>query len=479
MDYSGIVKYIRNKYDGSFANAKYYTYIGRWQEWYEGFVKDVHSVKISNGLNIRDRKIYRLKMAKRVCEDWASSVLNEDFNIVVNSTNEKSSILVQGSKGNKGVLGTNNFKTQLSDILELTFALGTGAIVLGLDNIGVDEDGNIIDTTKAKIDIKTFSATRIIPISFYNGVIEEAAFISQGVLDNKVIYIVSIHKKEYNEVDKKYYYTIYNDILSDTFEQLNINYKGILPVIKTSSENPLFYILKTNIANNIDIDSPMGISVYSEAEDNLAGCDIVYDACLREVITGQRIVMMNKCLLTTDEEGKPIAPQDVKQTYMQFFGDDASDVNEYIKEFHPSLNTEDLNNELQTQLNILSDKVGLGVGYYRLDQNATVTTATQYIGNKQDQQRNVSKMTNSIIETLEKMIGGILWIGKNILKMNVDDNAKVTINKNDGIVEDDTTKREQDRKDVEMGIMSKAEYRAKWYGETIEEAEKKVVNTAQ
>lgn len=42
----------------------------------------------------------------------------------------------------------------------------------------------------------------------------------------------------------------------------------------------------------------------------------------------------------------------------------------------------------------------------------------------------------------------------------------------DSILVDEETERQQDRQDVAMGVMRLEEYRAKWYGETIEEATK-------
>ena len=48
----------------------------------------------------------------------------------------------------------------------------------------------------------------------------------------------------------------------------------------------------------------------------------------------------------------------------------------------------------------------------------------------------------------------------------------------DSILVDEETERQQDRADVSMGVMSLAEYRAKWYGETEEEAAKKLPQQA-
>lgn len=464
MDYGSIIKFVTNRFSSCYTNSNYYTNIGEWLEWYRGNVKSFHSIKVSNGLTTPTREIYALKMAKRVCEDWASSMLNEDVNIVVNSNNKKSSIFVQGSKGNSGVLGSNNFDVLLSQAIEQMFALGTSALIIDLDNIAVDEQGNVVDGSKATIKLKSVNATRIIPISWSNGVVTEASFVSELVHSGKTYYVVSSHIKEDDG------YVIYNDLIDTNYKTASLNI-NLLPVLRTKSLKPLFYIMKTNIANNIDLDSPMGLSIYANAIDTLKGCDIAYDCCLREVITGQRIVMMNKCLLTTDDSGRPIAPQDVKQTYMQFFGDDAqSDVSEFIKEFHPTLNTDALDKELQNQLNMLSSKVGLGSNYYRFDSSSGVVTATEYVGERNDFMRNAVKISKSIKIALKDLVLGILFVGKNILGANVDDNAKIDITLSDGVVEDDTKEREQDRQDVRDGIMTKAEYRAKWYGETIEEA---------
>lgn len=464
MDYGSIIKFVTNRFSSCYTNSNYYTNIGEWLEWYRGNVKSFHSIKVSNGLTTPTREIYALKMAKRVCEDWASSMLNENVNIVVNSNNKKSSIFVQGSKGNSGVLGSNNFDVLLSQTIEQMFALGTSALIIDLDNIAVDKQGNVVDGSKATIKLKSVNATRIIPISWSNGVVTEASFVSELVHSGKTYYVVSSHIKEDDG------YVIYNDLIDTNYKTASLNI-NLLPVLRTKSLKPLFYIMKTNIANNIDLDSPMGLSIYANAIDTLKGCDVAYDCCLREVITGQRIVMMNKCLLTTDDSGRPIAPQDVKQTYMQFFGDDAqSDVSEFIKEFHPTLNTDALDKELQNQLNMLSSKVGLGSNYYRFDSSSGVVTATEYVGERNDFMRNAVKISKSIKIALKDLVLGILFVGKNILGANVDDNAKIDITLSDGVVEDDTKEREQDRQDVRDGIMTKAEYRAKWYGETIEEA---------
>ena len=67
MDYGSMVKFIRGRLGSCYSNSSYYNEISTWLEWYKGYVPSVHVAKISNGIEIRERKLYRLKMAKRVC----------------------------------------------------------------------------------------------------------------------------------------------------------------------------------------------------------------------------------------------------------------------------------------------------------------------------------------------------------------------------------------------------------------------------
>ena len=135
MDYGSIIKSIRGRFGSCYNLPSYYTKIGEWLDWYKGFVKTFHTIKYSNGLTTPTREMYHLNMAKRSCEDWCSSVLAEDLNITISSSDNRSSVFIQGSKGNGGVLGSNNFKIMLSDNIEKMFALGTSAIAIDLDGM--------------------------------------------------------------------------------------------------------------------------------------------------------------------------------------------------------------------------------------------------------------------------------------------------------------------------------------------------------
>lgn len=465
MDYSRTIKFLHKRFNKGYSNAEYYNSISLWLDWYKGKLSNVHTIKTSNGITTSSREMYRLNMAKRVCEDWTSQLLNKDLKFVINGT-QKSDRFIQGTKGNGGVLGSNDFDNLLSAALEKMFALGTSALVIELSNIVVDYEGNLLASPNAKINIAQKDATCILPISWINGIITEVCFLGNIVIKENTYTILTTHKKEEDG------YVIYTDIMDDKGLAVSLP-DGYVPVIRTHSQRPFFEIFKTNIANNVDLNAPLGISIYANALDVLKACDEIYDATIWDVKSGQRIVFMNKNLLARDESGNAITPQDAKQYYMQFFGDDMvteKGVEQFIKEFAPSLNTDKLDKELQNQLNMLSSKCGLGKDYYKFD-DGSVVTATEYQGERNDFVSNNNKMIKGLLSSLKDLIITILTIGHDVMGLSVDPSAKIDIMYNDGVDVDDTQQREQDRQDVRDGLMTKAEYRAKWYGETLEEAQ--------
>ena len=469
MDYIGLIKTIQDRYNNCYANEDFYiNYLKTWLSLYKGEKQSYHTLRVSNGITQPKREMYRLNMAPRVARDWKSATLNEDIDIVVNSTNNKSSVFLQGTKGNGGVLGDNNFTVLLSSVIEKMYALGTSAIEINIDDVNVDDNGNIKANKDSKIRLKQYNAMQIIPISWHNNIIDEVAFVSTITIRGNKYTTLSVHKKESGT------YVIYNTLLDNNFKEVTIDNINTAKIVRTNSEKPLFVIFKTNIDNNIDLDSPLGISVYADALDNLKGVDTIYDRAIYEIISGQRLVLMNKALLTTDGDGKCIVPQDERQYFMNFLGDDAlADISEFVKDFTPEFRTDALDKELQNQLNMLSFKCGLGTQYYRMDQSGNVT-ATEFLGSRQDFVRNVGIMNKNIVSELKSLFSEILWVGQNLLNRNVNADSKITVSIKDGLITSDKEEKESDRADVAAGLMSKVDYIMKWQGLTEEQAREKI-----
>ena len=145
-----------------------------------------------------------------------------------------------------------------------------------------------------------------------------------------------------------------------------------------------------------------------------------------------------------------------------------------IHEYNPELRIPEHDLAIQKFLDILAMKVGLGIGAYNLTATSSPTTATQYVGQRNDFVRNLKKNSHMVEQALKSIVKSILWVGVNMLGSNVVAECGVSIELPDGVVEDDATEKASDRQDVKDGLMLPWEFRIKWYGESEEVAKAKI-----
>ena len=141
-----------------------------------------------------------------------------------------------------------------------------------------------------------------------------------------------------------------------------------------------------------------------------------------------------------------------------------------IYEVNMELRTEQHSKALNDDLNYLSMKCGFGTERYKFEKG-TVATATQVISENSDMYRSLCKHEIVLQSALEELIRIIIRLGITLGEPLKED-VEVTINFDDSIIEDKEAERQRDRQDVSMGAMGVDEYRAKWFGETLEQARK-------
>ena len=182
-------------------------------------------------------------------------------------------------------------------------------------------------------------------------------------------------------------------------------------------------------------------------------------------------------MFSTDEEGKIVAPQEAEEQLFINAGDKILDGGMY-QEYNPSLRVGENAEGVQKMLDLFSMRIGLGAKRYVLEgSQITSTTATQWIGERQEMVQNANKEMICIEKALKEVTHAILWIGKNILGEKVNPDALITIIADDSYIIDADTERAQWLSDLQTGIRSKAEFRMHFYGESEEEAKKHVTPT--
>ena len=378
--------------------------------------------------------------------------------------NERVEITLDGTKEQEfidRVLNENNFRVRSNEMQEMAFALGTVAFIPRVVGMEATEAGPIPGSA-TDIIIDYVTVEHIWPLSWQNGVITECAFDSIVNVNEDDYCYLQIHRKVdglYDIENRLYTYRNHN---VDT-EVLLTSVKGferVPPVVHTGSDRRQFVIDRPNIANNFDYSIPLGISVYANAIDSMKGVDIAFDSYVNEFVLGKKRVMV-KPSAQKYLDGEPVFDPDDLAYYMLPEDIEGGDI---IQPIDMNLRTAEHTQGVQTQLNLLSSKCGFGETYYRFD-SGNITTATQVISENSTMFRTIKKHEIILEQAITELCHIILRLGNAAMNKGLNEEAKVTIDFDDSIIEDKTTERNNDRQDLAAGIMNDWEYRMKWYNE--------------
>ena len=71
MNINTVIDHLNKKYDIN-LDSSYYQNISIWRDWWMGYYAPFHTfAEVGLDGKKKERKLYTLKMAKQVCEDWA------------------------------------------------------------------------------------------------------------------------------------------------------------------------------------------------------------------------------------------------------------------------------------------------------------------------------------------------------------------------------------------------------------------------
>lgn len=467
-----IFSYFRNKGIDT-LNPTFYRQIEVWRSWYNSNVRKFHKYKVyrGNGTSVNCTR-YSLGMAKKVCEDMADLLLNEKVTITVADQTTDTFV--------KNVLESNTWEELGNEFQEWKAALGTVAYVVYIKDAVVDEAGNM---TGGTVGINYVEASHIYPTSWQNKVITECIFTFPKTYKRKKYVHFQYHKIEDIPGEGRKQYVIENTVVENTtgagkeltpeeWEEIPA-FSGLAKRIETGSDQPLFIIDRLNMVNNADEDStnPMGVALFANDIDVVRKIDLEYDSYANEFSLGRKRIFVAPEMLTTVNGDAVFDPSDTVfyELPEDYFKNAES--KEAMHEVNMELRVEEHSKAINDDLNWLSLKVGFGTERYRFE-GGQVKTATEVISENSDLYRTLQKHELVLERVLIQLIQTIIKVGINIGIPNLQENTDITISFDDSIIQDKQAEREEDRKDVAMGAMGVDEYRAKWRGETLEEARK-------
>lgn len=187
------------------------------------------------------------------------------------------------------------------------------------------------------------------------------------------------------------------------------------PILKANGEKldgPLYGVLRTPQANNVDISTPLGLPIFAEAIEELKDLDIAYSRNAKEILDSKRTVLADDRLLMPS--GSPVSamtPQAMERRCKEMslpdyvknvFGQNEKD---FYQEINPILNTDTRISGINAILSQLGYKIGFSNGYFVFNESSGIQTAT---GVEAEQQRTV-QFIKDVRDKLESCLDEVIY----------------------------------------------------------------------
>ena len=447
-----------------------------WKWLWKGFYKPWHFIPAPTIANPSAmREVYRMNVAKAICAEMASLVWGEECTVNVSiegreSTEENPDPL---NEWVQKVLLKNAFREKMQESIEEGLALGGSALKVWAESRH-DENGNEIPDTR-KLMIGYCMADQFIPISWDNAKVTEGVFVSR--IARGGYYYTRLEWHRWNGLT----YVITNELYrseiqkgktpAETQDILGVRYplSEIYPYLDEETEVPveesLFSYWRTPIANNLDDNSPLGMSIYGNALETLHALDICYDSFVREFRLGKKRIIVPASAVRTVVDpitGKLCRYFDANdETYEALASDTPDDLK--ITDNSVALRVEEHVSAINAFLSILCLQTGFSAGTFTFDQHTGLKTATEVVSENSKTYKTIKTIQNQLRPAIEHLVKNIIDVGI-LYGMDHDGQSierlaapgyNVNITFDDGVTQDRQTNLNEGVMLVGAGLLSK------------------------
>lgn len=261
-------------------------------------------------------------------------------------------------------------------------------------------------------------------------VIKPSDFMVTATANGKITGIVFFNSEV--SADAKYYYTRleYHRFINDIYVVTNKCYVGEsqndlgkpIAIEETpwnnlqeeigvnNLEKPLYSVLTMPSANNIDLNSPLGLPRFSEAIEELKDLDIAYSRNSKEIFDSKRTVLMDSDKLiiprgrsAVDTNSWELSKEQMKlPDYVRnVMGNGEKD---FYQEINPTLNTDERLSGINALLSQIGFKCGFSNGYFVFNEKTGMITATQVESDDRRTIQTIKDIRDALESTLDDLI---------------------------------------------------------------------------
>lgn len=467
-------------------NQFYYFGIFIWKYLYRGYYKPWHRISaptVKDALHERD--LERMDTAKAICAELAGLIWNEQCEISVSQETGKDQLLDEFVHD---VLMKNGFWIKMQEHIEQVLALGGGAIKVWYEEKR-DGEGNVTPNS-GNIRLGFCMADQFVPTAWDNTQVTDGVFISRQAKDGYYYTRLEWHKWD------GLTYWISNEAYRSEYKQnsakepqdiLGFRYplSAVYPFLDEQTplqglSTSLFAYYRPAIANNLDDDSPLGVSIYANALSTLKALDICYDSFVQEFRLGRkRIIVPAQCLRTVQD---PVTKEyrrffdATDEAYVALKSDDTDALK--IQDNTVSLRVGEHEQAINALLSILCLQVGFSAGTFTFDRAQGLKTATEVISENSKTYKTIKgnqlQVKNAITQVIDAIVQvaslyDVHWNGTSIRTLSaLGWETKVVFD--DSILQDRQTNINEGILLATNGLMSKKRFLMEKLGYTEEEA---------
>lgn len=415
---------------GYYVNTNALEIIKICDEWYANrIIKDFHKKKNLNGIEVVLRQT---NFAKRCCADDAN--LCEVISIAPEGSSISKEFIQQ-------FLEDNRFDIRYREQLEKTSAAGTvGAYIYLKDADYLQTDSGEISVRGGHIRINYADAENMIPLTIENGLVTECAFCGSSKVrgqEKTTLVIFTIEKGNYTA----------ETVIFDAYGQRIESESSLLQL----GDVKPFSIMTNAEVNNLDNMEGYGLPKIYNAIPFFMAVDLCYNILYGDLDKGQKLVFINELLacIQKDEEGRHYLTPQQKELFI-LLGQDGGKLpgeKNLVQEYNPELRIEPLTKAFELVLSLLSMTFGYGTKKYTFE-NGKITTATEYIGTKQDCMQELNKQRKQAKTYITDLVHAALWFSVQFQGTQFDYREPLNIEFDDAYITDRETELESMRADA-------------------------------
>jgi hypothetical protein len=413
------------------------------------------------GFRVYKRERTSLCPAFMAADEWSSLIMQEQT--LISSTDSARNDFLAEHFGDFA----------LDNAEHITRGFGLGTCGWALEPRNMTDDAVVPD---AEIAIQQYDATQIIPLTYSASECGQCAFVGR----------VEIGGRDYDQCQMHVTIQGERHIVTQLFDiktRKPANVPGIVADLNTHAAKPTFALFRVAASNDHFGYCAMGASVFDKAIGAIKGVDEAWTSFNTHLRVGEPKVFVDSTMI----EQKTEKGDDGSFTKSYYAFGKAGDIvfkmrkgeeGKAIDVVQPELCVDETSAAIQEALNALSITCKLGKGYFRWDAHTGVKTAKEVVSDYSMLARNIKRQQNAMRKTIVGLVEGYIELANSIKGAGIPDGDTV-VTFDDSVITDTETDRAEMRADIAQGIAAEWEYRARFYGESEEDAKAHVPAKSQ